>query len=463
MNRAEIKETAKSRMRQNNNHGGMVGVEILYNLLFEAASVAILDLTIVTGFLSGIVSFVSSTISNLTAVLDIPSGLMSFMAGSTMTRYGIMAVLAAPVQIGLIRYYLRIVETNKRPKVVSIFDPFENYKNVVRVCWSEWIRTTLLPSIFSAVVTALIVVAFGVSAIAQIVLSYGRDLSGLGLYVFLMICVSIACVALSVYMWYKTWAMRWILAENQDMPVDQVLEQSAQITEGHFGELFVFELSFAGWRILKAITFGLVGVFYVNPYYHMSCALLYQELKQSPVKVISGTSDNSAPVDCEKMMDYLHYLEGKVQKVENRCSQNENQIHNLNDKMWNQNHGGQGSDNQVKHIPNDPKLELEKDIAIIGVAGMYAGAKFPLQPDHPVLVGRDKTVVQIVFTEGAEKISRRHCSIMFNSKEQKYQVIDYSSNGTYVNGSKLPTNVPVLVKRGTELALGNTKNVIRLL
>ena len=52
---------------------------------------------------------------------------------------------------------------------------------------------------------------------------------------------------------------------------------------------------------------------------------------------------------------------------------------------------------------------------------------------------------------------------MFNSKEQKYQVIDYSSNGTYVNGSKLPTNVPVLVKRGTELALGNTKNVIRLL
>ena len=94
---------------------------------------------------------------------------------------------------------------------------------------------------------------------------------------------------------------------------------------------------------------------------------------------------------------------------------------------------------------------------------MYTGAKFPLQPDHPVLVGRDKTVVQIVFTEGAEKISRRHCSVMFNSKEQKYQVIDYSSNGTYVNGSKLPTNVPVLVKRGTELALGNTKNVVRLL
>lgn len=461
MNRVEIKETAKQYMRQNKNHGGMVGVEVLFSLLYMAASAAILDLTVVTGLLSGIATFLGSAISSLTAVMNVPSTIVSYVAGSTITRYGIAAVLVAPVQIGLIRYYLRIVEVNKRPKVVSTFEPFENYGNVVRVCWSEWIRTTLLPSVVSAIAGALITVVFGASAITQIVFSYGRNLSGLGLYIFLLSCVTIACLALSVYMWYKTWAMRWILAENHDMPVDQVLAQSTQITEGHFGELFVFELSFFGWRILKGITLGLVGVFYVDPYYHMSCALLYQELKKSPVKVISVTSDTSAPADCQKMMDYLHYLEGRVQKVENRCGQNENQIHYLNDKMWNQNHGGQGSDNQVKQVSNGPKLE--KDIAIIGVAGMYAGAKFPLQPDHPVLVGRDKTVVQIVFTEGAEKISRRHCSIMFSSKEQKYQVIDYSSNDTYVNGSKLPTNAPVLVNRGTELALGNTKNVIRLL
>ncbi|OUN73788.1 hypothetical protein B5G12_06145 [Faecalibacterium sp. An58] len=459
MNRAEIKETAKQYMRQNKNHGGMVGVEVLFSLLYMAASAAILDLTVVTGLLSGIATFLGSAISSLTAVMNVPSTIVSYVAGSTITRYGIAAVLVAPVQIGLIRYYLRIVEVNKRPKVVSTFEPFENYGNVVRVCWSEWIRTTLLPSVVSAIAGALITVVFGASAITQIVFSYGRNLSGLGLYIFLLSCVTIACLALSVYMWYKTWAMRWILAENHDMPVDQVLAQSAQITEGHFGELFVFELSFFGWRILKGITLGLVGVFYVDPYYHMSCALLYQELKKSPVHVISVTGDDSL-VDSGKLLDYLHYLDGKIQKVENKCSQNENEIDDLKVKVWSQ--------KKTIPIPDDSKKSVvpptePKDIAIIGVAGMYAGAKFPLQPDHPVLVGRDKTVVQIVFTEGAEKISRRHCSIMFNSKEQKYQVIDYSSNGTYVNGSKLPTNAPVLVKRGTELALGNTKNVIRLL
>ena len=314
MNRAEIKETAKSYMRQNNNHGGMVGVEILYNLLFDAATAAIISLTVVTSFLSGIASFVSSAISSLTAAVGISSTFVSLLTGGTLARYGIMIVLAAPVQIGLIRYYLRIVETNRRPKVVSVFDPFENYKNVVRVCWSEWIRTTLLPSVVSAVAGALIAVAFGATAIVQAVFSYGRDLSGLAMFIFLMACVSIACLALSIYMWYKTWAMRWILAENHDAPVDQVLAQSAQITEGHFWELVVFELSFVGWRFLRAITFGLVGVFYVDPYYHMSCALLYQELKKSPVKVINAT-DGSSQVDFDKLVSYLHYLENQIQKV----------------------------------------------------------------------------------------------------------------------------------------------------
>ena len=335
MNRAEIKETAKSYVRQNNNHGGMVGVEILYNLLFDAATAAIISLTVVTSFLSGIASFVSSAISSLTAAVGISSTFVSLLTGGTLARYGIMIVLAAPVQIGLIRYYLRIVETNRRPKVVSVFDPFENYKNVVRVCWSEWIRTTLLPSVVSAVAGALIAVAFGATAIVQAVLSYGRDLSGLAMFIFLMACVSIACLALSIYMWYKTWAMRWILAENHDAPVDQVLAQSAQITEGHFWELVVFELSFVGWRFLRAITFGLVGVFYVDPYYHMSCALLYQELKKSPVKVISATDDFSQ-VDSDKLVSYLHYLENQIQKVENMCSQNQDQIYDLKVKVWRQ-------------------------------------------------------------------------------------------------------------------------------
>ena len=93
---------------------------------------------------------------------------------------------------------------------------------------------------------------------------------------------------------------------------------------------------------------------------------------------------------------------------------------------------------------------------------MYAGSSYPLAPNQPVILGRDPAYAKIVFSQGAQKISRRHCEVMFNSQVQKYRVTDFSSNGTYVNGSRLPANSPVLLTRGTELALGDNNNIIRL-
>ena len=42
---------------------------------------------------------------------------------------------------------------------------------------------------------------------------------------------------------------------------------------------FVLDLSFIGWNILSAITLGIVGVFYVDPYKNMTDAALYEALK----------------------------------------------------------------------------------------------------------------------------------------------------------------------------------------
>lgn len=90
------------------------------------------------------------------------------------------------------------------------------------------------------------------------------------------------------------------------------------------------------------------------------------------------------------------------------------------------------------------------------------GARAIAGAEQPVILGRDPAYAKIVFSQGAQKISRRHCEVMFNSQVQKYRVTDFSSNGTYVNGSRLPANSPVLLTRGTELALGDNNNIIRL-
>ena len=200
--------------------------------------------------------------------------------------------------------------------------------------------------------------------------------------------------------------------------------------EGHFWDLIVFELSFWGWKILSYLTFGLVGVFYVNPYYDMASALLYQELKGEAVAVKSAYEDDPA-IDCGSMLSQLKKANQKIRALESRV--------------------------ESLSAPSQP------EIGILGVTGMYAGSLFPLQPDETVTIGRDKNVSQIVFVNGAEKISRRHCTVRFSSKDQKYHVTDYSSNGTYIDGTALPKEQPVIVERGSSLALGNTNNVVRLL
>ena len=50
-------------------------------------------------------------------------------------------------------------------------------------------------------------------------------------------------------------------------------------TAGFKGTLFVLDLSFLGWNILSAITLGIVGVFYVNPYYYATRAEIYRFLR----------------------------------------------------------------------------------------------------------------------------------------------------------------------------------------
>ena len=48
---------------------------------------------------------------------------------------------------------------------------------------------------------------------------------------------------------------------------------------GYKGRLFGLHLSFIGWDLLSAVTGGLLGLFYVNPYKHATGAELYQVLK----------------------------------------------------------------------------------------------------------------------------------------------------------------------------------------
>lgn len=82
----------------------------------------------------------------------------------------------------------------------------------------------------------------------------------------------------------KTYEYRmvpYILAENPDLSAKEVLEKSKEMMNGNKWNAFVLDLSFILWDILSAVTFNLVGLFYVQPYRSMTDAALYETVKHS--------------------------------------------------------------------------------------------------------------------------------------------------------------------------------------
>lgn len=71
----------------------------------------------------------------------------------------------------------------------------------------------------------------------------------------------------------------YILADDPEIGAMDAISLSREMMDGHKWNAFVLDLSFIGWALLSALTLGLLGVFYVNPYKSSTDAELYQTLK----------------------------------------------------------------------------------------------------------------------------------------------------------------------------------------
>lgn len=76
----------------------------------------------------------------------------------------------------------------------------------------------------------------------------------------------------------------YILADTRQVRPTEALKLSMRMTYGYKGEIFVLYLSFIGWWLLSAFTFGLLPILYVGPYFQTSLAGMYEELKQNALQ-----------------------------------------------------------------------------------------------------------------------------------------------------------------------------------
>ncbi len=70
----------------------------------------------------------------------------------------------------------------------------------------------------------------------------------------------------------------YILADNPELTAREALSKSKEMMVGHKFDLFVLQLSFIGWYLLSAITFGIVGI-YAIPYINATTANFYNSIK----------------------------------------------------------------------------------------------------------------------------------------------------------------------------------------
>lgn len=99
---------------------------------------------------------------------------------------------------------------------------------------------------------------------------------------------------------------------------------------------------------------------------------------------------------------------------------------------------------------------------LIGINGSCAGYNFELTSGEEIIIGKDAKVSMVVIDPAYKEISRKHVGVCYDVIRDQYRVVDYSSNGTWANGSKLVTGQEVYLPHGTELKLANGKNTFRL-
>ena len=72
----------------------------------------------------------------------------------------------------------------------------------------------------------------------------------------------------------------YILLDNPELGANEAITKSKEMMKGYKWKLFCLDLSFIGWYLLTAITFGL-AMLYAAPLMNAARAQFYEELKKA--------------------------------------------------------------------------------------------------------------------------------------------------------------------------------------
>lgn len=116
---------------------------------------------------------------------------------------------------------------------------------------------------------------------------------------------------------------------------------------------------------------------------------------------------------------------------------------------------------ETMQVTKSLALSESKQGGLICIRGNFIGQLIPLPCDKKVILGRDAGLCTYVITDS--HVSRKHCEITYVATLDKYRVIDYSKNGTFLgNGQRLNREQEYYLSAKEELYLGSEDNLYKL-
>lgn len=114
--------------------------------------------------------------------------------------------------------------------------------------------------------------------------NFGRKLGGslwMALFVFLWSLLFFIPGIIKSFSYAMT---PYILSDCPNVRAQDALKLSMRIMKGHKWQLFVFQLSFIGWALLSCLTFGILNIFFVDPYMNSALATYYLEVREEALR-----------------------------------------------------------------------------------------------------------------------------------------------------------------------------------
>lgn len=228
---AELKALAREQL--NGKYGEAVGVVFL--------------VTLITYSISFIIGYFSNTNTVSSTIIYY---LISF----------IISLLSVVLSTGLIKFFLKIVK-NEEYKIGDMFWGFQNHPDKIILF------TVILSLIFFVclIPSAILFVWFTISKNPIIfVLAMAALIGGIVVIIIVELIFS---------------QVLFILADNSDYSVLELMKESKNMMEGHKGRLFYLQISFLGWYALSLLSCGL-ALLWIKPYRLCTVAHFYMDIKK---------------------------------------------------------------------------------------------------------------------------------------------------------------------------------------